>query len=221
MGIGAVVFDMDGLMVNSEPVWHVVTAEVFAKVGIQLEMPDLLATTGLRLQDTVARHLSKFTPKETVTPEELMKGIKDGMVAKMRAEASPMPGLLSALNFFKSKNVPMAVASSSPVELIDATLECLKITSYFDHKISALDEEYGKPHPGVYIKAAKLCGVSPLECLALEDSVTGCLAAKSARFKCISVPDTFLNADKSKYAFTDAVLESLDQVNEQLWQDLR
>ncbi|GBG28525.1 Protein SUPPRESSOR OF QUENCHING 1, chloroplastic [Hondaea fermentalgiana] len=220
--IKAVVFDMDGLMLDSEPVWHTVEQEVFKRVGVELTTAHCVETLGLRI-DEIAKHHARRHGVTDKDPAEITKEMIELMVSKLEnGEARPMAGLKEALAFAASKQVPLAVASSSPMEVIQAALKGLGITDKFAHVCSAAHDPLGKPHPAVYLRAAELLGVEATQCLALEDSVTGALAAKAARMTCITVPDRrLISEDKlPRYAFTDAVLESLHEFNEDLWAKL-
>jgi len=186
-------------------------------VGVQLTTENCLETTGLRLDEMVAHHFSR-RPWEGTSQERVGEMILDGMEGRLRASPIAMPGLEECIAFFRSKGVPLAVASSSPMRLISAALEGLGLTDTFSHVCSATAEEFGKPHPAVYISAARALGVEPTDCLALEDSLNGAIAAKAAKMKCIAVPDTrHAPVDLTRFAFNDAVLGSLAEVDDALW----
>jgi sugar-phosphatase len=115
--------------------------------------------------------------------------------------------------------MPLAIASSSSSEIIDAVVAKLGIRNYFEHVYSAQHETHGKPHPGVYITAASLLGVAPHKCLAFEDSPSGVLAAKAAKMKCVAVPD----AEHRTHCYiqiADKILHSLTDFNEELFSTL-
>jgi sugar-phosphatase len=109
--------------------------------------------------------------------------------------------------------IKMALASSSPMMLIDTFLEKFEIQSFFKVKHSAEFEEYGKPHPGVYITTAKKLGVHPSLCLAFEDSFNGLLAAKSAMMKAVVVPDSG-HFPEERFAIADLKIRSLEEFGE-------
>mmetsp|Transcript_14557 Transcript_14557/g.25395 ORF Transcript_14557/g.25395 Transcript_14557/m.25395 type:complete len:229 (+) Transcript_14557:133-819(+) len=216
--IKAAVFDMDGLMLDSEPVWHTVEIEVFARYGVTLTTANCIETLGLRIDEIAKHHALKHGLTGT-DPAQITQEMIDLMVSKLESGgAKPMPGLMHALEFCKSKGLPLAVASSSPMEVIQAALIGLGITDKFEHVCSAAHDKLGKPYPGVYLRAADLLGVEATKCLAFEDSVTGALAAKAARMFCVTVPDKRIvsESDLPRYAFTDATLESLNELNDEL-----
>ena len=119
----------------------------------------------------------------------------------------------------KQRDVKMALASSSLMPIIDAATKKLGIREYFDEIYSAEFEEHGKPHPGVYLTTAKMLDVAPEFCLAFEDSFNGLLAAKSARMKCVCVPDEMFS-DDPKLAIADLILPSLFDFGEKDWKRL-
>ena len=193
----AVVFDMDGLMIDSEPLWHVAEQECFAAVGVELSHADMLETTGLRIDEVVEHNFSKYPWDETNAEgqdggDRSRAGVTQAIVDRMcvlleeRGATIKKPGLDAAIVFFQSKQVPLAVASSSPMVLIRAGLRGLGLLDNGTFKVivSAEVEKYGKPNPGVYLSAASALGVDPKRCLALEDSLNGTLAARSASMKC-------------------------------------
>mmetsp|Transcript_16471 Transcript_16471/g.26778 ORF Transcript_16471/g.26778 Transcript_16471/m.26778 type:complete len:226 (+) Transcript_16471:757-1434(+) len=221
MPIRAVIFDLDGLMIDSEPLWHQAEKEVFGSLGVEMTDDMCLESTGLRVDEVVAHHQKRRPWNGEETNEQVTTMLVNKMDQLLREQPKPMKGLKSALEFFKSKNVHMGVASSSPLVLIKAALGGLNIESYFEFVCSANDESYGKPHPAVYLRAASKCEIPPTECLALEDSMNGALAAKSARMKCIAIPDlSMCNHDLNRFAFCDVTLDSLEQVNESVWRGL-
>ncbi|WP_291913501.1 hexitol phosphatase HxpB [Chitinophaga sp. CB10] len=210
--INTVIFDMDGLLVDSEPLWGLAMQDVFQSVGVQLT-PDLWhKTTGLRTKEVVNywHNHFKWTGKseEQVTDEIISRVI--GMII---AEGRSMEGLHYILDFFKERKFKIGLASSSPKRLIDAVIAHLGIRDYFQAVTSAEFEDYGKPHPAVYLACAKALGSSPLECIAFEDSVTGMTAAKAARMITVVVPEPH-NRQDPRYALANLRLNSLLEFND-------
>ncbi|MBA3450322.1 MAG: HAD-IA family hydrolase, partial [Chloroflexia bacterium] len=112
------------------------------------------------------------------------------------------------LEALSAAGYPLAIASSSSSEIIAAVLETLGLAHYFRVAQSAEHEPFGKPHPGVYIEAARALGIEPWRCLAFEDSPNGVIAAKAARMTCIAVPDPALANDR-RFGAADLILPSL------------
>jgi HAD superfamily hydrolase (TIGR01509 family) len=219
---GAIVFDMDGLMIDSEPLWHIAIAECFEKVSVALTHNDLLETTGLRIDEVVEHNYQKHNWDESTlrTRSQVTTDIVDTMERLLTEKAATIrkPGLDQALAFFKTKHLPMGLASSSPMRLINAALKGLELQDFFQVVVSAEGEKLGKPYPGVYLTAAAQLGVSADKCLALEDSLNGTLAAKAARMKCISIPEA--ETPSLGFHIADVQLKSLEEINQEMWTGL-
>ena len=210
----AAVFDMDGLLVDSEPFWQQAQVDIFTSLGVKICIADTHQTMGLRIDQVVEFWFSK-QPWETHNTET----VTDMIVARVEElikEHKPMlPGVIEAISVCEEVGLKIALASSSPMRLIKSTLEALSLESKFSAVLSAEALRYGKPHPEVYINAADALGVAPQSCIAFEDSVTGLLAAKAAQMKGVAVPDPAFAMDP-RFAIADRKLSSLLEVNEQL-----
>jgi sugar-phosphatase len=209
----AVVLDMDGLLIDTEPVWRTAEKEVFADLGIDLTEADLLDTTGVRIDEVAAARLPPVGPTAT----EVADRITDLVIAHVEQEGEPMPGVPEAIALFRRCGLSLAIASSSPERLIDAV--CARLKLDIDIRCSALDEPRGKPAPDVYLTAARRLGLRPARCLAVEDSPAGVLAAKAAGMTCIAVPDPLLTGDP-RYRRADLILPSLTELTEPLLRTL-
>lgn len=198
----AAIFDMDGLLIDSEPLWREAEIEVFASVGLALSDEECRDTTGLRIDEVVAlRHAQ--SPWSEPELGVVIERITDALIARVRARGEPLPGAREAIATCRSAGLALALASSSSRRIIDATLEHLGLE--FPVIASAQDERYGKPHPAVFLRAAERLGVEPTECLVFEDSLHGVIAAKAARMTVIAVPEH----PDPRFAIADRVLESL------------
>ena len=211
--IRAVVLDMDGLLIDTEPVWRGAEKEVFADLGIELTEADLLDSTGVRIDELAAVRL----PLDGPGPAEVADRITNQVVDYVKRAGEPMPGVPEAIALFGRLGLRLAIASSSPVRLIDAV--CARLKLDIEVRCSALDEAHGKPAPDVYLAAARRLGLSPARCLALEDSPSGVLAAKDAGMTCVAVPDPLLTGDP-RYRRADLVLPSLTELTEPLLRSL-
>lgn len=212
--IKAVIFDMDGLLIDSEPIWREAEVNIFATVGIQLELDDCRQTMGLRIDEAVKYWYDKF-PWGNKSIDTVATEIVNRVEKLILEKGKALPGVYETLNFLKSKNLPMAVASSSAMQLINTVLNKLGIHHQFQVIQSAEGEPYGKPHPGVYINAAKSLGIDPEYCLAIEDSFNGILSAKAARMKTIAVPDIESQTD-NRFVISDVILASLAEIDQTL-----
>lgn len=211
--INTVIFDMDGLLVDSEPLWGIAMREVFATVGVTLSPELTHLTTGLRTKEVVS-YWHDYFKWEGKSAEQVTNEIIDSVTRKIIAEGKAMEGLMYILQFFKEKGFKTGLASSSPLRLIEAVLAHLGIEDYFQAVYSAEFEDYGKPHPAVYLACAKALNSNPLDCIAFEDSVTGMTAAKAARMTTVVVPEPH-NRHDPRYALANMQLDSLLQFNDQ------
>jgi sugar-phosphatase len=203
----AAIFDMDGLLLDSEPLWRIAEVEALTEVGVPISEEDAVETTGLRTDEVVelwhARHPWDDPPRKSVEARIVAR-----LIALVRERGEPMPGVLATLEALSAAGYPLAIASSSASEIIAAVLETLGIGAFFQVAQSAEHEPFGKPHPGVYIEAARALGAEPWRCLAFEDSPNGVIAAKAARMTCVAVPDPALAHDH-RFGAADLVLPSL------------
>ena len=210
--IRAVIFDMDGLLFDTEHKWQEMERDFAKSVGITITSEMQKMTLGLRTNEMI-RYWYNYKPWPHPDFEKSEKEIEDYMRHFYISEAHLMKGARYILDIFKLHRIRTAIASSSPMILIDTFLDKFDLQSYFEVKHSAEFEEYGKPHPGVYISTAKMMQVQPSFCVAFEDSFNGLLAAKSAMMKAVVVPDSFHLADE-RFAIADIKIRSLEEFGE-------
>lgn len=217
--IAAAIFDMDGLLIDTEPIWRRSEIEVFDELGLHLTEEQCMQTMGVRVAQIVELWYSRH-PWEGPSCEEVTRRIYAGVLRHVQAEGEPMPGVLNALHIVRDLGLPCAVASSSSEILIRAVIDRLDIADYIQTICSADDEAEGKPHPAVYLTAARRLGVAPEQCVAFEDSPNGVLSAKAAGMMCILVPDPYLaddprmdGADLRLASLTDFSVATLDDLS--------
>ena len=206
----AVIFDMDGLIVDSEPLWVRAEMEVFGEVGVVLGEEDCAKTKGLRVDDVIAFWHARH-PWDKRPLAEVEARLVARVAELVRAEGRALPGVASAIDVARSEGRLLALASSSPNVIIHATLERLGLTDAFQVVQSAETEALGKPHPGIFLRTAERLAVSPESCVVLEDSLTGIIAAKAARMACIAVPFDHPNHEP-RFVLADAIVGSLADV---------
>lgn len=209
---------MDGVLIDSEPFWRESEIAVFGRVGLRLTDAMCRETMGLRIDEAVD-YWHRRHRWEVPATGEVADEIVGGLIELIQLRGELMPGARHALNFFRSRGVKLGLASSSAYRIINAVVERLGLAGEFDCVYSAEKEAYGKPHPGVYLTTAGKLGVEPTECLAVEDSLNGVLAAKAARMKCIAIPERTEQLDP-RFAIADCVLDSLSDISEGLWHRL-
>ncbi len=262
--VEAVVLDMDGLLIDTEPVWRAAESAVFAGLGVPLSESDLLDSTGQPIEELIPiwRRRSPDGDGDSgggdsgggdsggggpggggpgggsgsgcsggggpgggsgsgcsggggggrLTDAEVAGMIIDRVIAHVKAEGQPMPGVTAAIARFGRCGLRLAIASSSPRRLIDAVCDRLGLDG-IDVRCSAMDEARGKPAPDVYLTAARRLGVAAADCLALEDSPNGVASAKAAGMRCVAVPDPLLAANP-RYREADLVLRSLTDLDD-------
>ncbi len=206
----ACIFDMDGVLLDSEPFWRQAEIEVFATVGLHLTERDCMDTMGIRIDEVVAfRHAQK--PWDHPSQPEIAERIVDRVVELVRERARPLDGVTEALAYFQARGIPLALASSSSLRLIQASLEALNLQDAFPIRHSAEHEELGKPHPAVYLSTARRLGLPPSRCLAVEDSLNGVVSARAARMSVVAIPEPAVAGDP-RFVLADERLESLREL---------
>lgn len=216
--IKAVLFDMDGLLIDSEPLWRQAEKKVFGELGVYLEPHMFEQMMGYRIEEVVA-HWRRVFGWQGPTDSQVIDKILAEMQHLINTEAKPLPGVDHAFAFFQEKELPMAIASSSHMVLIETVVAKLGIEKELALLHSAQLEEFGKPHPQVFLTSAEKLNVLPAQCLVFEDSVNGVIAAKAAKMKTIAIPEPN-DRNNARFAIADAQLDSLLAVNDDLWNSL-
>jgi len=205
----AVIFDMDGVLIDSEPLWKIAEIEGFSKVNINLTNIDCEETVGLRI-DQVVELWHQKKPWKNKSINDVSNDIVDILIREIQNQGKALEGVYEVLENLKSKGYKIGLATSSYQRIIDAVLSKLNIAHYFDEIHSAEYEQYGKPHPAVFISTAEKLNTNPTQCLVIEDSFNGVLAAKSARMKVIAIPEKSHQID-NRLIIADKILDSLLQ----------
>lgn len=213
--IKAVIFDMDGVILDSEPFWKEAEIKIFNSLGVPLTEEMCETTTGMRLFDVVKLWNEKYPWDTAKDPlDKIGEKIVNTLIALIKQKGTINPGVVELLKLFASKNLPMAIASSSDKRIIDAVVDKFGIAGYFKVMHSAEFEEYGKPHPAIYLAAAKMLGVEPQDCLAIEDSYNGVISAIAARMKTAAYPEK-TNFYNPKFAIADIRFRTLKDFTEE------
>lgn len=205
---------MDGVLLDSEPFWQDAEIQAFTGVGLDFTRDHAIETMGMRINEVVALRYEQ-SPWVGKSPQEVEDEIMNDVVARVGREGQPLPGVTEAVGFLRSKGVRLALASSSYEILIDAVIRRLGLSDVFEFTYSAQHEQFGKPHPAVYLTAAAKLGLDPSQCVAIEDSVNGMRSAKAAGYGCIAVPAPAV--DRSQFAPADVVLPSLEHLDDEAW----
>lgn len=199
--IKAIIFDMDGVIIDSEPLWRRAMIQSFNEIGIPFTDEECRMTTGLRFIEVAEFWFTKHQVKH-MTVFEFDHLVISRLCDLIKKEGKLMPGVEQALKYFKRFNFKIALGTSSNVLLMNTVIDELGIRNYFDAVCSAEHLEYGKPHPEVFLNCAKELNVKANECLVVEDSVNGVIAAKAAQMKVIAVPEEE-NFNNPKFTIAD------------------
>ncbi|RTL36246.1 MAG: HAD family phosphatase [Candidatus Melainabacteria bacterium] len=211
--IQGLIFDMDGVLLDSEPLHLQAYQELLQTFGITFTEDDnhpFLGRTDLELAEhLICKHQLSMDAWQLVARKE------ENLARLFSTSIEPMPGVLNVLKKARELSLPCAVASSATLPTIELIVEKLDIAAYFQTLTSGDEVPHGKPAPDVYLLAAKRIGVLPINCLVVEDSFNGVLAAKAAGMKCIAIPcPTTRHQDHTK---ADKILGTLESLNLDDW----
>ena len=212
MELNTVIFDIDGLLIDSEPLWNEAAADVFKQYGVDLTEEQYKTTTGLRTKEFVQWWFAYFN----IGAEEYSRAEKKivaGVLDRIERRGRIMPGVPYIFDFFQRKKFRIGLATSSPPALIDLVVGMTGIKDYLHATTSAEDLPFGKPHPQVYLDCAAKMNSNPVACICFEDSYNGMIAAKAARMACVVVPHISQIKDE-KWGAADLKLSSLQNFGE-------
>ena len=205
--VKAVIFDMDGVIIDSEYLWRRAMIEGFNKIGIPFTEADCRITTGMRFKEVIEFWFKKHNYNQ-LTVAEFDTLVVDSLCHLIKQEGKPMKGAIEAFDFCKKQDFKIGLATSSNVGLMNTVIETLQIRHYFDSLCSAQYLTHGKPHPQVFINCAEELGVHTSHCLVIEDSVNGVIAGKAAHMKVVAIPEEE-HKHNPKFSIADYQLESL------------
>ena len=217
--IQAVIFDMDGLLIDSEPYWRTAMIAGFAEVGLHLTDEMCAVTQGYRIDEVVEIWYQRH-PWSGPDVAAVTQWIVEEVERLVRTQGQPLPGVYKLFDFLEARNIRLSLASSSHLSLIEATIDKLDLRKRLELWHSAELEDYGKPHPQVFITTANKLGVDPSRCLVFEDSLHGVIAGKAAKMKVVAVPEA-ANWERPQFAVADLNLRSLTEFDEAVWTSLQ
>ena len=178
-GKQAVIFDMDGVLIDTEKIWKQAEKEIFSSLGVEVTEENAKLTESMTTSQVAQFWFSKF-PWKAKSLKETEEMVMHRVTELIESEECLIDGVKSFLEDLKRKNYKIGLATNSPLVIIPTVLGRLQITHLFDVVSSAESEEKGKPHPAVYLSTAKKLKVAPKDCLVIEDSYSGMMAAKNA-----------------------------------------
>jgi mannitol-1-/sugar-/sorbitol-6-/2-deoxyglucose-6-phosphatase len=217
----AAVFDLDGLLVDSEPLWRMAEVEVLGSHGVPLTAEMCPETKGRFVSEAV-RYWHERYPWEAPGIEEVADEILDAVTVLIENCLELKTGALHAITECESHSLRLGIASSAPLSIIESSVRRFGLENRFETLCSAEHEPAGKPDPAVFLTAAIRLGVAPSRCVVFEDSLAGVNAAKRAGMLCIAVPEQFSgpDGDSSNFGAADVVLGSLADLDETVWRRL-
>jgi sugar-phosphatase len=217
-GFAASIFDMDGLLIDSEILWHEAEIQILGDLGVPLAREGCRSTKGMFVGEVTEYWHAQYEWAGP-TPAQVAVTIVDRVIALLLDKGELKPGAVRAISMCAERGLPLAVASSSQYRLIDTALEHFGLRRHFAVVHSAEDELYGKPNPAVFLTAAAKLRVLPRRCLAWEDAPAGVLAAKAATMACIAVPEAG-EEHRPEFGLADVVLTSLVEMDDRRWDDV-
>ena len=206
----AVIFDMDGVIIDSEPIHFEVDMQTMKDFGCSISKEELNKYVGTTNEYMWTDIKNKYKLDQSV--EEIIN-YRSEMVKRKVIESDliPIEGIADLLKELKVKNIPAAIASSSPRDFIEVVVSKFQLEDYFSCILSGEEVENGKPAPDIYVETAKKLGISPEECIVIEDSKNGVLAAKKAGMKCIGFKN--INSGDQDLSKADCIVSSILDVN--------
>jgi len=207
--IKAVIFDMDGVMINSEPLWEKIEKIMMARKGLDYTPVYREEIVGLGQKDSAKLLKSTFSLTEDI--EEIIKERISILLDIYNNELSLVNDLIKLLDLLSQNSYRVALASSSPLRVVKFVLNKFNLNKYFNPVVSGDMVKLGKPNPDIYLYTAERLGVTPKQCLVIEDSINGVNAAKNAGMYCVAVPDKRL--DRKGFENADIILDNLGLIN--------
>jgi HAD superfamily hydrolase (TIGR01509 family) len=207
--VKAVVFDMDGVLIDSEQLWDEVREQLARERGGRWHDRAQADMMGMSSSEwsLYMHHVIGLAE----SPQEINAEVVERLLARYRESLPLLPGAVEAVERLASR-WPLGLASSSNREVIDAVLEAARLTTSFRATVSSEEVGRGKPAPDVYLEAARRLGVDPERCAAVEDSHNGIRAAKAARMRVLAIPNPHFPPSNDALGAADVVLKSLDEL---------
>lgn len=218
--IKAVLFDMDGTLIDSIWIWGEIDIEYLGKHGYEVPQGLQQIIEGMSFSECAAYFKERFQIPDSVEAikAEWVERAKD----KYANEVPLKPGAKRFLKYLKEQGIPMGIATSSSRELLNTAMEALGLSYYMDYCITSCEVGAGKPAPDIYLKVAGELGAAPEECLIFEDTPTGMQAGVNAGSRVCAVADTFSQSRKDLiFQLADYYIESYDEILEGTYKNLK
>jgi HAD superfamily hydrolase (TIGR01509 family) len=204
--IDAVVFDLDGVLVDSEPLWEDVRRRFTLANGGRWSVDAQKTMMGMSAGEWA--HFMAATLGVALPEPDIIRGVVEDMAARYRDGVPLLPGAVDAVQRLAA-HWPLGLASSANRPLIDIVLRVTGLDAHFAATVSSEEVAHGKPAPDVYLEVSRRLGVPPTHCAAIEDSTNGLLAARAAGMRVVAVPRAEFPPDPEALAAADAVVPAL------------
>lgn len=208
----AVIFDMDGVIIDSEPLWRKAMIKGFAEYDVPFTEDDCRKTTGMRLNEVI-HYWHKLFPDKLKDQTSVKNSIINDLIDLINVDGKAISGLFDILNYIKQNKIKIGLSTSSDHILIETILNKFEITHFFDEIISAQHLKYGKPHPEVYLVCAEKLNIHPMDCMVVEDSINGIVSAKAAQMNVIAIPDRE-HINNVKFNIADGIITHLSELKD-------
>ena len=206
----AFIFDMDGVIIDSEPIHTKIIRTTLIEHNITISDEEFDKFIGMS-STAVFSHFIKLYNLPYTSEEMLIDHMTQFKNYIIEHHLRPIDGILSLIQNLKAKNIPLAIASSSPLDVIQFVSKAFNIEQYFQCIISGEDLPRSKPDPTIYLKTAQTLQIDPTQCVVLEDSTNGCIAAKNANMYCIGFINP--NSGKQNLSQADITINKINDIN--------
>ncbi|OOM74537.1 2-deoxyglucose-6-phosphate phosphatase [Clostridium puniceum] len=205
----AVIFDMDGVIIDSEPIHLEVDIQTMKDLDCNISKEELNKYVGTTNEYMFTDIKNRYKINKSI--EEIISYRVEIAKRKIiKSDLEPIEGIRELLKDLKNKNIPAAIASSSPRDFIEVVVSKFRLNDYFSYIVSGEEVANGKPAPDVYIETAKKLGIPPKDCIVIEDSKNGVLAAKAASMNCIGFQN--INSGDQDLSKADFIVKSIAEI---------
>ncbi len=207
----AIVFDMDGVLVDSEHLWQKAEFEIFSSLGVNVTEELAAKTKTMTTKEVAEFWQSRFAWKDAST-KQVEEWVTSRVIELIENENCEIKGVRNFVKKMKIQGYKIGLATNSPYKIIPAVLKKLELTQYFDAISSSDSEIKGKPNPSVYLTTCSKLNINPIDCIAIEDSYSGMLAAKRAGLRVIAFTNGNSDTDLS---IAQSVIQNFEHVDDQ------
>jgi len=206
--LGCVIFDMDGVISDSEPLHHIAERKLLAQFDVTLSQDEIERFTGMGTTAMLQLFIDTYGIPAPI--EDLTRQLSENLYHVFNEKVKPIPHAIPLIQSLYSQNITLAVGSSSSPQLINLVLDKLDLQSYFKSVVSGQEMTKSKPHPDIFLEIARRLKVSPQNCVVIEDSKNGVLAAKAAGMVCVGFESP--NSPNQDLSKSDWIVDDLSLI---------